>query len=220
MDDVAREAHLAALQQAARGPSETFFLHESSLSRAIACAVLAVGSALLGIWLMQVTMTLSAQTSKGLNLLMWGVALAFLLLGLAGLTLAEALRQRHGQCVLTAKRDTLSFANASEPVPWTAFDGFDVDRRYLTTSLVFSVSGGSALPPLQSAGFESLVAPHVQRIAGGLRLRVWMCSPTAENKPLDLDDLTQRLFPYLEAAQARRTLDKLYPAAEWLGAPR
>lgn len=220
MDDVARRTHLAALQQAAQGPTDTFCLYESSLGKAMACAALALGSALMGIWLMQVTMTLSAQASKGVNLLMWGVALAFLLLGLTGLTLAEALRQRHGQCVLTVNRDTLSFANASEPVPWTAFDGFDVDQRHLTTSLVFSVAAFGTLPPLQPACFKSLVAPHVQRIAGGLRVKVWMCSPTVEGKRLGLEDLTQRLFPYLQAAQARRTLATLYPVAERWGAAR
>ncbi len=217
MDEAAREAHLDMLQDAADGPTESFAIHESSLGKAIACAVVSGSLVAVGGWLLQATAVLAAQLSAGLLVLMGSVALLFLLPGLAGLALAEALRRRHGQCVLAVTRDTLRFANALEPVPWVTFDGFDVDQKHLTLSLLFCRSGFSALPVLTPACFKSLMAPDAYPIAGGLQLKVWMCGPTVAGKRLDIDGVIKRLFPYLEAAQARRTLGLLYPEAEQWG---
>ncbi len=219
MDEAAREAHLDMLQDAADGPTQSFTIYESSLDKAIACGVLSVLLVVVGGWLLQATTTLAAHLSAGLLVLMVVTALVFLLSGLGGLVVAEALRRRHGQRVLAVTRDTLCFANALEPVPWVTFDGFDVDQKHLTIRLMFCRSGFSTLPALTPVRFKSLAAPHAYPIAGDLQVKLWMCAPTLAGKRMDIDDLVRLLFPYLEAAQARRTLGLLYPEVEQWGRP-
>jgi len=141
-----------------------------------------------------------------------GKALACAIIGLVALVCAWALYQRHGQCALAVTRDTVGFANALAPVPWEAFEGFDVEQRRLSTHLVFSLAAFGAAPVLKASSFKALAAPDAQLIAGGLRLKVWACNFTLTGRRLTLAELVDVLYPYLQAAQARRTLAQLFPA--------
>lgn len=217
MDDREREAHLEYLQACADGPSESLEIHESSLGKALVCAVLALLVAAVGLWLATLPLVFGPQTPLPVKWLLWGCGLPLLAVGLAGLALAEALRRRHGKQVLGVTPDTICFANSPAPVPWHSFDAFDIDQRHLSTLLVFSVSAFSRAPALQPACFKSLVAPDAVALAGGLRIKVWVCTPTLAGRALHLDELTGLLYAYLEAAQARRTLGQLFPGVERLG---
>lgn len=217
MDDREREAHLEYLQACANGPSESLEIHESSIGKALVCASLSLLVGVVGLWLATLPLVFGPQTPLGVKGLLWGCGVPMLLLGLAGLGLAEALRRRHGKRVLGVTPDTICFANSPEPLPWHTFDAFDIDQRRLSTLLVFSVSAFSRAPALQPACFKSMVVPDAVPLAGGLRVKVWVCTPTLAGRALHLDELTGLLFAYLEAAQARRTLGQLFPGVERLG---
>lgn len=217
MDEREREAHLEYLQACADGPTESLEIHERSLGKALLCAVLGMLLAAVGLWLATLPLVFGPQTPLAVKGLLWGCGVPMLLLGLAGLGLAEALRRRHGTRVLELTPETLRFANSPEPLPWHTFDAFEADQRHLSTLLVFSVSAFSRAPALQPACFKSLVAPDAVPLAGGLRVKVWMCTPTLAGKVLHLDALVELLYGYLEAAQARRTLGQLFPGVERLG---
>lgn len=219
MDKTDGKADLAYLQAQADGPGEPFELHEHSLGKALACAAAGLVASGLGIWLATLPMVFGPQTASTVKWLLWAFGAGLAGLGLAALACAWALYQRHGQCVLAVSRDTVGFANASAPVPWEAFEGFDVDQRRLSTQLVFGIAAFSAAPSLRAPGFKALAAPDAQVIAGGLRLRVWACHFTLAGRKLTLAELVDVLYPYLQAAQARRTLARLFPGVARQGEP-
>lgn len=218
MDEGEREAHLDYLQACADGPSASLEIHERSLGKALVCAVLALSVAAVGLWLTSLPLVFGPQTAAPVKWLLWGCGLPLLAAGLAGLALAEALRRRHGKRVLGITPDTLCFANSPAPIPWHTFDAFDIDQRHLSTLVVFSVSASSRAPELYPACYKSLVTPDASALAGGLRVKVWACTPTLAGRALAFEELTDLLYAYLEAAQARRTLGQLFPAVERLGA--
>ncbi|AIR89692.1 hypothetical protein [Pseudomonas cremoricolorata] len=219
MHEVIGEDELAWLQASAEGPSETFDIIELSLGKAVACAVVALLALAAGGFLALTASRIAEHLSGGLLSVLWGLALALLAAGLAGLSLAEALRRRHGARVLTVSRDTLRFADDIE-LPWETFDSFEVDQRLVTTSLLFAIAAYAQMPPLPNVGLASLAAPHVQPVPGGLRIKIWMCTPKVNGRTLDYQALANLLFPYLEGAQARRTLSRLYPDVENIGGIR
>ncbi|SDI08933.1 hypothetical protein SAMN05216588_11160 [Pseudomonas flavescens] len=140
--------------------------------------------------------------------------------GLAALVAAEALRRRHGKTVLALSPDTLQFANASSATPWHSFDAFELEQRPFSLTLVFSVAAGHRAPPLGPTTLKALAAPDATRVAGGLRVRLWLLNPMLDGQRLDFAALTDLLYGYLDAAQARHTLGKLFPAAHRSGAVR
>ncbi len=217
MDNAEREAQLDYLQARADGPTQVLDIYEHSLSKALVCALSGLLLVCLGVWLATLPMLFGPHTPQPVKWLLWGFGVGMLMAGLAGLALAEALRRRHGQRVLGVTPDTLCFANSPAPVPWHSFDAFEIDQRHLSTVLVFSVSAFSHAPSLGPACFKSLVAPHAVAIAGGLRIRLWLCTPTVAGKRVDAEQLVELLYPYLEAAQARRTLAQLFPGVARLG---
>lgn len=212
MDNSGADADLAYLQVHAVGPDESFELCEHSLGKALACAVIGLVALGLGGWLTSLPTVLGPQTATAVVVLLWAFGAGLAGFGLVALVCAWALYQRHGQCALAVTRDTVGFANALAPVPWEAFEGFDVERRRLSTHLVFSLAAFGAAPVLKASSFKALAAPDAQLIAGGLRLKVWACNFTLTGRRLTLAELVDVLYPYLQAAQARRTLAQLFPA--------
>lgn len=217
MDNLGREAHLDDLQARADGPREALDIHEGSLGKALVCALPGLLSVGLGIWFATMPIVFGAQAAQSVKWLLWGFGLTLLIVGLAGLALAYALRRRHGQRVLGITPDTLCFANSPAPVPWSTFDAFEIEQRHLSTTLIFSVAAFSRAPVLRPGCFKSLVTPDAWPVAGGLRIKLWMCTPIVAGRPMDLHQLTELLYAYLEAAQARRTLGQLFPGVEHLG---
>lgn len=212
MDNTGADADLAYLQAHAVGPDESFELHEHSLGKALACAAIGLVAIGLGGWLASLPMLFGAQTASTVKVLLWAFGAGLVGIGLVALVSAWALYQRHGRCALAVTRETVAFANALAPVPWEAFEGFDVEQRRLSTHLMFSLAAFGAAPVLKAPGFKALAAPDAQLIAGGLRLKVWACNFTRAGRRLALAELVDVLYPYLQAAQARRTLAQLFPA--------
>lgn len=220
MDNAEREAHLESLLADADGPTQAVDIRESSLGKALLCAVLALLVAALGLYMTLTSARLSAHLSLGLALLLWGVSLGLIVAGVAGLGLAEALRRRHGQRILAITADTLCFANSPQPVPLAWFDGLEVHQRHLHTALVFTIAAQNPKPELRPTRFKGLASPDASLIPGGLWLRVWACSPSVAGRSQDVDQLVQLLWPYLKAAMARRMLGLLYPEVARVGSVR
>ncbi|WP_409298811.1 hypothetical protein [Pseudomonas sp. KCJK8993] len=215
VDNAGKEALLEQLQAAADGPQGQCEIHERCLGQAALLALLSVLLLALGGWLANLP---TAWQLHSALLLFWGPGALLLGAGLAGLMGAEALRRRHGQRVLALSADSLQFANAAEPTPWTCFDAFELEQRHLSLAVVFSVSAGQRAPELAPAGFKALAAPNARSVAAGMRVRLWLCNPMLDGRRLGFEDLTDLLYAYLEAAQARRTLGQLFPEVQRLGA--
>ncbi|HGM5581822.1 TPA: hypothetical protein ACKP22_003528 [Pseudomonas putida] len=206
MADADRQALLAQLQAQADGPCEPWAVTESSRGKALACALLAVALLLVGGWL--ASLPAQWQMLSG-QWLLWAPGCVLVAAGVVGLAVAEGLRRRHGQQVLRLGDDGLLFANAQAPTPLYCFDGFEIEQRHLSTTLVFSLAAISRAPVLAPACFKSLVAPDAWPVAGGLRIKVWLCTPRVDGRRIDLQALTDRLYTCMEAAHARRTLGQL-----------
>ncbi|WP_444757198.1 hypothetical protein [Pseudomonas sp. A014] len=206
MADTDRETLLAWLRAHAEESCKPWALHESSRGKALACALLAFSLVLVGGWLASLPAQWQMQSG---HWLLWGPGVLLLVAGMAGLALAEGLRRRHGKCVLSVTDDSVLFANSHAPTPLSCFDGFEIDQRHLSMTLVFSLAAISRAPQLAPACFKSLVAPDAWPVAGGLRVKLWLCTPVVDGRRVDLQALTDRLYVCMEAAQARRTLGQL-----------
>ncbi|WP_230388173.1 hypothetical protein [Pseudomonas putida] len=217
MDNGEREAHLAYLQAQADGPTDSFVLLERSLGKALACAVIGLLFGALGIWLTVLAVQFSPSASSGVIWLMSGLGFGLAGVGVAGLACAAALYRRHGKRVLSVTPDTLCFANAQAPTPLHSFDGFEVEQGYFTTRLIFTVSASCHAPALAPACFRALASPDAVVVAGGLRVRLWLCTPVVAGRRLGLQELVDLLYAYVQAAQARRTLAQLFPGVACLG---
>ena len=217
MDNDEREAHLAYLQAQADGPVEGFELRERSLGKALACAVAGLSLAALGAWLMALAVQFAPQAGSGVTWLLAGFGLGLAVPGLAALACAAVLYRRQGKLALSVTADTLCFANAQAPTPLHAFDGFEIEQGYFSTRLIFSVSASSRAPALAPACFKALAAPDAVAVAGGLRVRLWLCTPVVGGRRLALQELVDLLYAYLQAAQARHTLAQLFPGVARLG---
>lgn len=211
VDNADREALLLQLQTQADGPQHHCDIHERSLGQAAVAALVALVLVLMGGWLASLP---AAWHLHAVQWLLWVPGALLLGAGLASLFCAEALRRRHGQRVLWLTPDTVHFANAVAATPWREFDGFELEQRYLSLSIVFSTHVGSSAPVLTPACFKSLAAPDARSVAGGLRVRLWLFNPMLDGRRLDLEGLKDLLFAYLEAAQARATLGKLFPTVQ------
>ena len=220
VDEAAREAHLIDLQRLADGPTERLEIRESSRGKSLACAVFGGLMVALGGWLSWVFVVIGITPGKPVFLLAWAVSLALVLAGVAALALAEALRRRHGQCVLALTPNTLTFSNSNGAVPLHTFSGFEIDQRHLRTVLTFRVAAHARAPALHAACFKSLTAPDAHPVAGGLSVELWLCVATLNGQRIDFEALTSLLLDYIEAAQARRTLGELYPQVQRFGAAR
>jgi hypothetical protein len=148
---------------------------------------------------------------------MSGFGLGLAGVGVAGLACAVVLYRRHGKRVLSVTPDTLCFANAQAPTPLDSFDGFEVEQGYFTTWLIFTVSAFSHAPVLAPACFRALASPDAVVVAGGLRVRLWLCTPVVAGRRLGLQELVDLLYAYVQAAQARRTLAQLFPGVARMG---
>ncbi|WP_411383285.1 hypothetical protein ACK3BK_21745 [Pseudomonas sp. L7] len=206
MADTDRETLLAWLGAHAEESCKPLALHESSRGKALACALLAFSLVLVGGWLASLPAQWQMQSGQWL---LWGPGVLLLVAGVAGLALAEGLRRRHGKCVLSVTDDCVLFANSHAPTPLYCFDGFEIDQRHLSMTLVFSLAAISRAPQLAPACFKSLVAPDAWPVAGGLRVKLWVCTPVVDGRRVDMQALTDRLYVCMEAAQARRTLGQL-----------
>ncbi|MBV4492707.1 hypothetical protein [Pseudomonas oryzicola] len=217
MDNDEREADLAYLQAQADGPTDSFELLENSLGKALACAVIGLLLGSLGAWLIALVVQFSANAGSATIWLMSGFGLGLAGAGVAALACAAALYRRHGKRVLSVTPDTLCFANAQAPTPLHTFDGFEVEQGYFTTRLIFTVSAFSHAPALTPACFRALASPDAVTIAGGLRIRLWLCTPAVAGRRLSLQELVDLLYAYVQAAQARRSLAQLFPGVARLG---
>ncbi|MBB1610841.1 hypothetical protein A9978_00160 [Pseudomonas sp. UMC65] len=215
VDNAEKEALLLQLQADADGPRHRCEIRERALGQAVMLALLSLLLVLLGGWLASLP---SAWQLRSAQLWFWLPGALMLGAGLVGLAAAEALRRRHGQQVLALTPDTLQFANAPEPTPWVCFDGFELEQRHLSLGLVFSVMAGSRAPTLAPACFKSLAAPHAWPVAAGMRVRLWLFNPMLDGQRLDFQALTDLLYAYLNAAQARSTLGQLFPEVQRVGA--
>lgn len=217
MDNDERAAHLAYLQAQADGPSDSFELLEHSLGKALVCAVIGLLLGGLGVWLVALAVQFSANASSAAIWLMSGVGLGLAGAAVVVLTGAALLYRRHGKRVLGVTPDTLCFANAQAPTPLHDFDGFEVEQGYFTTRLIFTVSAFSHAPALTPACFKALASPDAVTFAGGLRVRLWLCTPVVGGRRLSLQQLVDLLYAYVQAAQARRSLAQLFPGVARLG---
>lgn len=206
MADTDREALLAWLRAHAQESCKPWAVHESSRGKALACALLAFSLVFVGGWLASLPAQWQLQTGQWL---LWVPGLLLLTVGVVGLAFAEGLRRRHGQQVLRLADDSVLFANSHAPTPLYCFDGFEIDQRHLSMTLVFSLAAISRAPQLAPACFKSLVAPDAWPVAGGLRVKLWVCTPVVDGRRIDLQALTDRLYVCMEAAQAQRTLGQL-----------
>ncbi|AXQ46983.1 hypothetical protein N8H41_12790 [Pseudomonas vlassakiae] len=217
MDNAECEAHLAYLQAQADGPHDSFDLLERSYGKVLACAMTALLLCALGAWLVWLALLFGPQASGGVLWLLSGCGLGLVAVGLAALTCAAALYRRQGKRVLSVTPDTLCFANAQAPTPLHAFDGFEVEQGYFSTRLIFTMAASSLAPALLPTSFKGLASPDAITVAGGLRVRLWLCTPVVNGRRLDLQALVDLLYAYLQAAQARHTLAQLFPGVARVG---
>ncbi|MBV4542437.1 hypothetical protein [Pseudomonas vlassakiae] len=217
MDNAEREAHLAYLQSQADGPHDSFELRERSVGKALACVMTALLLCALGAWLVWLALLFGPQAGSGALWLLVGCGLGLAAVGLAALACAAALFRRQGKRVLSVTPDTLCFANAQAPTPLHAFDGFEVEQGFFSTRLIFTMTASSRAPALLPASFKGLASPDAMPVAGGLRVRLWLCTPVVNGRRLDLQALVDLLYTYLQAAQARHTLQQLFPGVARVG---
>lgn len=172
----------------------------------------------LGVWLLWLMALIGASPARPALLTAWIVALGLVVAGAGLLWLADALRRRHGQCILVLTPDSVTFSNANGPVPLHGFSGFELDQGLVRLRLTFWVAGFAQAPALRPPCFKSLRAPDASPVAGGLGLDLWLCNATVDGQRLELHALKDLLYAYLEAAQARHTLAQLFPQVQRYGA--
>ena len=214
MDNSEKEALLEQLQAQAQGPRGSIEIRERSLRQAALAALAAVLLITTGGWLASLP---TAWHLRSAQWLFWLPGLAMMVAGLAALAGAEALRRRNGKRVLALTPETLHFANAPHPTPWYCFDAFELEQRHFSIGLVFSVTAGSRAPILAPKTFKAFASPDAWPVAAGIRVRLWLFNPVLEGQLLDFEKLTDLLYAYLEAAQARQTLSKLFPGIVQIG---
>lgn len=217
MDDASRQALLSDLQAHADGPQQRYEIHERASGQALFSALGAAVLLFVGGWLVSLPSLIHMRAAQWLC---WVPGALLLAVGLLLLACAEAFSRRNGRCVMVLSADSVQFANAREATPWACFDAFEIDQRPLRMALVFSVMAGQRVPGLTPPCFKSLAAPDARPVAAGMRLRLWLFNPMLEGRRLDFEELAGLLDEYLQAAQARRTLGKLFPEVQRFSAVR
>lgn len=217
MDDASREALLSELQAQADGPQQRHEIHERASGQALCSALGAAVLLFVGGWLVSLPSIIHMRSAQWLC---WVPGALLLTAGLALLAGAEAFSRRHGRRVMLLTADGVQFANAREATPWGCFDAFEIEQQHLSLALVFSVMAGQRVQGLTPPCFKSLAAPDARPVAAGMRLRLWLFNPMLDGRRLDLEALTSLLYAYLQAAQARRTLGKLFPEVQRFSAVR
>lgn|GEM_PF-385848 len=208
MDNSNEEMLLEQLQAEADGPIHCCEIRERSLVQAAGTALVALLLVILGGWLMSLPVSWHLRSAQ---MWFWIPGTLVLGAGLTGLLCSEAFRRRHGKRVLLLTPDSVQFNNAIGATPWHYFDGFELEQSHFSLAIVFSVSVGSHVPALKPASFKSLAAPDAWPVANGMRIKLWLLNPMLEGQRLDFERLTDLLYAYINAAQARATLDKLFP---------
>lgn len=217
MDDASREALLSELQAQADGPQQRHEIHERASGQALCSALGAAVLLFVGGWLVSLPSLIHLRSAQWLC---WIPGALLLAAGLALLAGAEAFSRRNGRRVMLLTADGVQFANAREVTPWECFDAFEIEQRHLSLALVFSVMAGQRVQGLTAPGFKSLAAPDARSVAAGMRLRLWLFNPMLDGRRLDIEALTSLLYAYLQAAQARHTLGKLFPEVQRFSAVR
>nr|WP_288355545.1 hypothetical protein [uncultured Pseudomonas sp.] len=217
MDDASRAALLSELQAQADGPQQRHEIHERASGQALCSALGAALLLFIGGWLVSLPSIIHMRSAQWLC---WVPGALLLAAGLALLACAEAFSRRNGRRAMLLTADGVQFANAREATPWDCFDAFEIEQHHLSTALVFSVMAGQRVQGLTAPGFKSLAAPDARSVAAGMRLRLWLFNPMLDGRRLDIEALTDLLYAYLQAAQARRTLGKLFPEIQRLSAVR
>lgn len=217
MDDASREALLSELQAHADGPQQRCEIHERCSGQTVMSGLCALLLIVVGGWLVSLPSLIHMRSAQWLC---WVPGALLVAAGLALLACAEAFSRRHGSCVMALTADGVEFANASAATPWECFDGFEIDQRPLSMALVFSLMAGQHVQGLTPPRFKSLSAPDARPVAGGMRLRLWLFNPMLDGRRLDMEELAGLLDEYLQAAQAQRTLGKLFPDVQRFSALR
>ena len=217
MDDASREALLSELQAQADGPQQRHEIHERASGQALCSALGAAVLLFVGGWLVSLPSIIHMRSAQWLC---WVPGALLLVAGLALLACAEAFSRRDGRRIMLLTADGVQFANASEATPWECFDAFEIEQQHLSLALVFSVIAGQRVQGLTPPGFKALAAPDARLVAAGMRLRLWLFNPMLDGRRLDIEELTDLLYAYLQAAQARRTLGKLFPEVQRFSAVR
>ena len=211
VDNSDKEILLEQLQAQADGPLHTCEIRERSLGQAAGAALIAVLLVILGGWLISLPASWHLRSAQ---LWFWVPGTIVLVAGLAALLCSEAFRRRHGKRVLLLTPDSVQFNNAIGPTPWHHFEGFELEQSHFSLAIVFWVSVGNHAPALNPVSFKSLAAPDAWSVANGMRIKLWLFNPMLEGQRLDFERLTDLLYAYLNAAQARATLDKLFPTVK------
>ncbi len=217
MDDASRAALLSELQAQADGPQQRHEIHERASGQALCSALGAAVLLFVGGWLVSLPSIIHMRSAQWLC---WVPGALLLAAGLALLACAEAFSRRNGRRVMLLTADGVQFANAREATPWECFDAFELEQQHLSLALVFSVMAGQRVQGLTPPRFKSLAAPDARLVAAGMRLRLWLFNPMLGGRRLDIEALTDLLHAYLQAAQARRTLGKLFPEIQRFSAVR
>lgn len=217
MDDASRAALLSELQAQADGPQQRHEIHERASGQALCSALGAALLLFIGGWLVSLPSIIHLRSAQWLC---WVPGALLLAAGLALLACAEAFSRRNGRRVMLLTADGVQFANAREATPWDCFDAFEIEQQHLSLALVFSVMAGQRVHGLTSPCFKSLAAPDARPVAAGMRLRLWLFNPMLDGRRLDIYELAGLLDEYLQAAQARRTLGKLFPEVQRFSAVR
>ncbi|MFB4368429.1 MULTISPECIES: hypothetical protein [unclassified Pseudomonas] len=217
MDDASRAALLSELQAQADGPQQRHEIHERASGQALCSALGAAVLLFVGGWLVSLPSLIHLRSAQWLC---WVPGALLLAAGLALLAGAEAFSRRNGRRVMLLTADGVQFANAREATPWECFDAFEIEQQHLSLALVFSVMAGQRVQGLSPPCFKSLAAPDARLVAAGMRLRLWLFNPILDGRRLDIEELTDLLYAYLQAAQARRTLGKLFPEVQRFSAVR
>ena len=217
MDDAGREALLSELQAQADGPQQRQEIHERASGQALFSALGAAVLLFVGGWLVSLPSIIHMRSAQWLCWIPGGLLLTA---GLALLACAEAFSRRHGRRVMLLTADGVQFANAREARPWDCFSAFEIEQHHLSMALVFSVMVGQRMQGLTPPCFKSLAAPDARPVAAGMRLRLWLFNPMLDGRRLGIDELVGLLDEYLQAAQARRTLSRLFPEVQRFSAVR
>ncbi|MDD1506637.1 hypothetical protein [Pseudomonas sp. CNPSo 3701] len=217
MDDASRAVLLSELQDQADGPQQCHEIHERASGQALCSALGAAILLFVGGWLVSLPSIIHMRSAQWLC---WVPGALLLAAGLAMLAGAEAFSRRNGRLIMLLTADGVQFANAREATPWQCFDAFEIQQHHLRLSLVFSVMAGQRVQGLTPPCFKSLAAPDARPVAACMRLRLWLFNPMFDGRRLDIEELTELLYAYLQAAQARRTLGKLFPEVQRFSAVR
>lgn len=87
----------------------------------------------------------------------------------------------------------------------------DLERKAYLTVLQLAADGPRQNLELRECSRGKALACAVLGVAGGLRVKLWVCALSLDGQRVGFDQLPGLLLAYIEAAQARRTLGQLFP---------